>query len=266
MSRLWTIEDVNYLEENWGKISIKSLSKNLNRSHVSVKTKAKRIGLPGINISAETIIASELARAIGCSKDTVYHWIKDKGLNGNKRKLSNVAYWRISLPDFWEWAFCNSDLINWRKFEINSLGLEPDWVSEIRKNNKRPINSREIWSESQDKFLMMYWNSNKSIDDISKIMNRTKDAIKHRIRDLGLPKRRIPIKWKKIEDDLLIRMNFIGYSDELIAEELGRSRSSVRYRRNKLIKLGILKRDTKTPTKVDLVSIETGLDNKPVTL
>lgn len=45
MSRKWTKEDVEYLTEKWGNVSIPSIAKKLNRSVNAVKIKAGRLNL-----------------------------------------------------------------------------------------------------------------------------------------------------------------------------------------------------------------------------
>ena len=45
MSKKWTKEDVEYLTEKWGNVSIPSLAKKLNRSVNAVKLKAGRLNL-----------------------------------------------------------------------------------------------------------------------------------------------------------------------------------------------------------------------------
>lgn len=267
----WSDEEILFLEENWGKKSMKCIAKNLNKSVHAVNVKAKRLKLGGINTASEYITASELARAIGYADRTVIRWIKQKGLIGAKRKLSARPFWRIDLRDFWKWAFDNKDLIDWRKIKENSLGLEPKWVKDVRKASyKYPDNWGTRWNKEQDKLLTMYWNAGKTANEIAELMNRTPTGAKKRAGRLGLDKRVIEIPWKSIEDEILISMKIQGFSDYSIAEELGRGRSSVTYRKNKLIKLGLLnlnnKKDTKPPTKANLVSTVNGLDNKPLTL
>lgn len=44
----WTKKDVEYLEENFGRKTIKALARKLNRTEDAVIIKAKRIGLGGI--------------------------------------------------------------------------------------------------------------------------------------------------------------------------------------------------------------------------
>ncbi|EIA17562.1 hypothetical protein [Clostridium perfringens] len=38
--RIWTEEDINYLEEKWGVVSVDVIAKKLNRTILSVRKKA----------------------------------------------------------------------------------------------------------------------------------------------------------------------------------------------------------------------------------
>ena len=60
----WTVKEVEYLEDYWGKSSITNISNHLNRSISSVKEKAYKLGLGNhLDASAE-ITLNKLFKAI----------------------------------------------------------------------------------------------------------------------------------------------------------------------------------------------------------
>ncbi|NFN81258.1 hypothetical protein FDB25_12645 [Clostridium botulinum] len=257
----WSKKDVEFLEDNFGIKSIKTLAKCLNRTEYAVIVKAKRLGLGGINSASDLLTLKELSRAIGADVKTIKIWINKYGLVGSKRTLSkNATYWRISLDNFWKWAKAHQNLVKWSKFPINMLGKEPKWVIEARKQDlERPKKEDYNWSKEEDKILIMYWNANKKSKDIAEIMNRSRQGVLKRVARLGLNKRNIQLPFKTVEDEILMNMKLQGYRDIDIAEELGRSYGSVAFRRKQLIKQGKLKwiyreKATKEPTKVSKVA------------
>ncbi len=241
--KAWSNEDVEFLEDNFGIKSVKTLAKCLDRTEDAVIIKAKRLGLGCINQSSELLTLRDIYRAIGADMKTVKIWIRKYGLIASKRTLSKEkAYWRISLNNFWKWAEEHQDLVKWSKFPVNILGKEPKWAAAARKKDlERPKKEAYKWTNSEDQILTMYWNANKDAKDIAEIMHRSKQGILRRAARLRLERRNIQLPFKSIEDEILINMKLQGYRDIDIAEELGRSYGSVKFRRTQLIKEGKLK-------------------------
>lgn len=254
----WSEDDVEYLKKYIGIRSVYSIAKKIGKSPKATLRKAERLGLGATNYLTDEMTARELARAVGTDGKTVVRWINTQGLKANKKKLSlKRAFWRISITDFWEWAEKNRNLINWHKFELNILGKEPKWVEEARKLNlKQPRNHNYKWTKNQDKILTMYWNAGKTTEEIGVIVKKTGNAVSKRAYKIGLKKRKIAIKWKPIEDKILIDLKLKGFTDNEIAEELGRSYGSVKWRKQKMIQEGKLKNiEDRIPAKVNLSSI-----------
>lgn len=265
----WDEKDIQYLQNYVGRYSLERIAKKLNKTPKAVAIKAKRLGMGAINYLSDDITARELGRAVGVDGKTVARWINNKGLKAVKKKLSlEREFWRINITDFWEWAENNKDSIKWSRFEKNILGKEPCWVQEARKQYlEKPQNMDCKWNKEQDKILKMYWDAGKTPREIGEILNRSSNAITRRAARLNLNRKRICIKWKTIEDEMLMDMKIKGFTDEDIAIELGRSYGSVAWRRKKLIKDGKLKwkfREDKTPTKVNLSSMNLNKNTVPL--
>ena len=101
-----------------------------------------------------------------------------------------------------------------------------------------------VWTSSEDDELRMAALSGATMSEISKRMNRTSSAIRHRALRLKIVITKSPIRgrqpgagsWKSGDDDRLRALAAAGESSSAIAERLGRDPSSVRKR---AIKLGI---------------------------
>lgn len=259
--RVWTKEDLEYLENKFGTSTVKAIAKHLKKSEDAIIIKAKRLGLGGITIASEFLNANQLASAIGIDRKTIHRWINKEGLKATKKVLAKErAFWRISINEFWKWAEKNQEQIKWSKFEKNSLGKEAIWVDIARKKHMlKPKREAEKWTLKEDESLKMYWSAGKSPRFIGETLNRSSNSILRRAARIGLNRRKIEIPWKPIEVETLIKMKLEGYTDVQVAEELGRGIEGVAYKRKMLIKSGQLdwkyKKATKEPTKVSEVAM-----------
>ena len=241
MNRIWTQEEVDFLYDNLGVLSYKSIGKKLNRTSEAVRSKCQKLKLGGITLYSEFLTTAELGRAIGRDKSTIVRYIKNNGLPARKKILAmKRVYYQISLKNFWKWAEKNKELIKWDNFEEGSLGLEPKWVKEVRKNSYcKPRNRGTYWSKREDSLLVFYLDSGKDLKELAKILKRSSGAINARAKRLNL-RRNIMIKWKDIEVEILLKMVNEGFTNVQIAEELGRSVTSVKGKREKLVSVGLL--------------------------
>lgn len=236
--RLWPQEDLDYLEDKFGTISVKGIAKHLGKTEDAIIIKAKRLGLGSITNASELLNANQLAKAIGADRKTIARWINNQGLKATLKIISKERpVWRIDINNFWKWANEHQELIRWSKFPINALGKEPSWTNESRKKYLlKPKREAEKWNKKEDESLRMYWNVGKSTKEIGEILNRSPKAILKRAARIGLSRRKIKIPWKPIEVETLIKMKQEGYTDTEVAEELGRGMEGIAYKRKILIK------------------------------
>ena len=236
-TRPWTQEEIEYLEDKYGAISLTTIAKNLNRSISSVNTKKTKLKLGSVYNATEYLTIPQLAEIVGVDRTTVADWIKNKYLNATKRVLHTKGkYWRIKTSDFWKFVKEYPKFIDFSKFEENSLGKEPAWVKNVRKNaNPRPRNSAKPWTKTQEALLKKYWNEGKTNKEIGDLLGRTPYAVRfHAIKKLGLKPKQISLIWQPIEIKMLTDMYQKGYTDEEIAKELGRGRRSINWKRQEL--------------------------------
>lgn len=98
--KIWTQEEVEFLRDSWGVLSISSICRQLNRSLKSIKSKANRIGLePLRNSFDDDITITEFAEYMGISRYRIYYFHK-RGLKMKRKKLSNkTSMYMISIKD-----------------------------------------------------------------------------------------------------------------------------------------------------------------------
>ena len=125
----WSESEIEFLKENYGIKSIKSISKILDRTEVAVRVKVGRLHL--VKNDGDFITLHQLVVALGLGNS--YSNVKRKFLkNGLKTNRSNS----LTIDYFWEWAEKHKHILDFSKFEKNLLGKEPSWVDEKRKGRK----------------------------------------------------------------------------------------------------------------------------------
>lgn len=230
----WTQKELDYLDNNWGRASIPSIAKKLNRSVNAVKIKAVRRGLGCHLHSGERITLFEFCEAIG--KRNSYSQIKDRwarlGLPIHYQKSIKRRYAMIDIDEFWEWAEKHKDIVDFDAFPEGTFGEEPEWVQQARHASYLAKFKTLPWTASEDNQLKDMLKAYKyTYNDLSVRLHRTEGAIKRRIITLGLPYR--PIRnydkqWQDSEVETLLRMRADGHCWEEIGKALGRSGSATR--------------------------------------
>lgn len=237
--RNWTQEEVEYLENSWGVVSIKRIARNLGRSINAIKLKANRLGLNDPRTHIDGITINQLSKVLNTDYNILKNWIKRYGLPAQQKLVACEQKVRIiTYDDFWWWAEWNKHMIDFSRFEKGDLGPEPDWVEEKRKADQikklhvpKPHNTP--WSKDDDaKLLWMLRQFKYTYPEIAKELKRTQSAVKRRILDLGLKERPVRLpnhnKYTKEEEELLIELLEKGYCFEEIANRLNRSALGVR--------------------------------------
>jgi hypothetical protein len=233
----WTKSELDYLQDNWGSITIPAIAKNLNRSIYAVKEKALRLNLGRHLHNGNEITLNQLFVALG--KGTSYGWLANRWFRNGfpvKYKISiKKKYKVISIDDFWKWSEGHKNLLDFSRFESNMLGEEPKWVDEKRKADILAARYKKVpWTKEEDTYLISLLNSYKyGYKEISERLHRTEGAIKRRMVDLKIKQRPLKadnhIPWTESEFNLLMDMRQKGYSWEVISEKIG-TRSSLAVR------------------------------------
>ncbi len=246
--RGWTIEDINYLDDNWGKVSIDGIAKGLNRSVNAVLIKAQRRGLGRHLYGDSRVSLHQLIVALGMTDGYFAHRLMKAGCPVEHHRVRKCRFKVIDIEKFWSWAEQNKRMLDFSKFEINALGKEPEWVNDKRtedvRNFIRPHNSK--WTPIEDNMLKTILPLYKyTYADLRKKFNRSEGAIKRRILDLGLKERPLRCEnrlWTEIETSTLIELWNKGYSYERIADELERTALQVRGKHERILNLEMSKR------------------------
>ena len=240
LNRNWTKQEEEYLVENWGTLSVRTIAKNLGRSENAVVVRKCRLGLGSFLESGEYITWNQLHIALGMGTLDSYKmisWVRNRDFPIHTKRVNNNSFKVVYLDEWWQWAEKNRDLLDFSKFEGNLLGEEPQWVKEKRRHDVEKSQKYIMtpWTKTEDDKLRLLVTKQKyTYDELSRMLRRTNGAIQRRLCDLGVKER--PVKadnHTRWTDDDFYRLGELiksGYGYDLIAEEIGKSSKACRGR------------------------------------
>lgn len=247
MNNRWREEEIQYLEDSWGVYSIPTIAKKLNRPIGGVKAKAYRIGLDQHLYSGGKVTLNLVIQNLGYKS---YTWMAKQflkyGCPIQNKKVNNKSFKVIEINEFWEWAKENQDILNFRYFEENSLGLEPKWVKEKRRQdriNLKKLNKNKLWTREEEALLIAKLKSYRyTCKELAEEFNRTENSILRKISKMKIPYRPVPKNEKKIneiiwtnkENEKFVRLYKSGYSIKEISDILRKSEELIEERVNLL--------------------------------
>lgn len=180
MRKEWTEGEITYLKRRYLVQPVRTTAVKLDRSEVSVKNKARRLGLSHYN---DELNAKTVASCFGCDISVVIRWIKKFGLPCKKVHCSSQIRYIIDTDKFWKWGEENKNIINWSKYEKRSLCPEPDWLKEeISKytGSKRG----ERYTEAEKNKIRTMLKRGYTHKQIAEETNRTYNGISHLCRKI----------------------------------------------------------------------------------
>lgn len=235
----WTKEETQYLEDNWGKVSMSTLVKKIDRSRISILNKVQRLGLGAFLENGDYVTWNQLQIALGLglsgSGYKMKSWVENRNFPLHTKIVDSNSFKVVYIDEFWKWAEKNKDFMDFSKFEENTIGTEPEWVKAKRKHDfeKKRKYVMTPWTVTEDEKLQYLLRQYKfTYDDLSKKLRRTNGAIQRRICDLGYKERPIKvdnhIKWTEDEKQKLKELILKGYGYDLMSETIGKSSKALR--------------------------------------
>lgn len=242
MKNYWTQEQIDYLQENYGKYSLPTLAKNLGKSVVAIKVMRQRLGLGAFLMSGEYISLNQLLLAVGGGSSTYSYkmtsWVKNRGLPVHTKKVEKCSFRVVYLDEFWEWAEKNRSFLDFSKMEPLALGEEPPWVAEQRTKdvNAFHLQRKDPWTSEEDSRLIMLLKMHKyGYAELSEMLHRSAGAIQRRCTDLGIKERPVKAdnhsaeaKWTDADFEILADGIRNGDSYTAIGRRIGKSEKAIR--------------------------------------
>ena len=238
----WSENETKYLEKSWGKVTIKTISKIVNRTPKAVKNKAYHLGLPHRLAMDDRVPLNQIIIAFygGVKQGSaiVKRWL-DLNVPVKKIRREKSFVYVIDIDEFWKWAKKNKTLINFSRLQENILGPEPGWIKEKRRIDiVYKTKKNEEWTALDEQILVDMLNTFKyDYHEIATRLNRSESSIRKRMIKLGIkqrPLKREARKWTKKEEETVLAMRNKGYTYEHIGTLIDRSGTSVSWKYNRL--------------------------------
>lgn len=191
--RNWTPEEIEYLQENLGNVSMSYLVSKLNRTSNAIIVKATRLGLGGATIKTDYLLPNIAGKMIGKDLKTIKYWIRHKNLSfieknigGNKKRIL------IEYDVFIKFLKNNPNLWDSRKVEPYALGQEPEWLLKKREEDrKKPRNSQQKWNRFDEIEAERMKKEGAPIQIIADKLNRSYASVKRKLYDIRMQKEKI---------------------------------------------------------------------------
>jgi excisionase family DNA binding protein len=181
LGKKWSEKEIEYLDENWGKSTLASLSTHLKRTKKAVVLKSKRLKLGASTRADEYLTANQVAVLLNINNHTVLRWIKYHHLKADKKVLLyKRRFFLIKHSDLLKWLENNQDKFDSRRIDYLNLGYEPEWLQRKKERDKKlPINRFKIWTKFEVQRIKKL-SRNMTYKEIAKIMGRSHDSIERK--------------------------------------------------------------------------------------
>jgi len=240
--RRWSAEEVSYLRDNWGMVTIQSISRKLDRTEAAVLNKVQELGLGAFLEHGDYITLHQLLVAfIGTSASDTYKlksWVENRGMPVHTRLIKQKRVRIVYLDEFWEWAEKHRSFLDFSKMEPLALGEEPAWVAEQRKKDYKAFATqrKDPWTPAEDSRLVMLLRLHKyGYAELSEMLQRSAGAIQRRCTDLGIKERPVKAdnhspesKWTDADFEILADGIRNGDSYTEIGRKIGKSEKAIR--------------------------------------
>lgn len=233
----WSEEDIRYLDENWGRRPVESICQKLGRSENAINIKVNKMGLGAFLNRDEYITYSQLLMYLGTTVSNYKStsWIKNRDFPVKYKKVNKKKFRIVYLDDFWKWASEYRHFIDWTKVKKECLGKEPDWLIELRRNQKETQYKliTTSWTKTEDSRLKRLIESHQyNYLDLTKILKRSAGAIERRLYKLNIKARPVKpnnhIKYSESEKRLIREMVLDNKTYLQISELVNKSDKAIR--------------------------------------
>lgn len=222
-NRFLTLDDYNYIIDNWGVIPIIEMAKHLNKSTYAITGVGNVLKLNNLYLSNDEMLLNSFIKLLTGDNLDAYQQLH---LTRHGAPIYKKEGWKIvNVPKFFEWYKDHIRLVPVGKYVPGTLkNYETGWFLDKVDADRRAYEytHKRPWTDDDDAWLEMLIEKRATYKECSEKLKRTGAAIKRRCLDKKLPKpKRLPAKkWTREEFETLKRLWLAGYEPCIIAEEL----------------------------------------------
>lgn len=227
MGKKWSEDEKELLSELWGKYSVPTIARKMNRSKNAIYVMKERLGLGSFLMSGGYVSVLDIAKAMGVEYSIVSdNWIGTKGLPCHTVLRDKSRIKHVYIDEFWEWAEKHREIIDFSRLQKNTLPPEPEWVDAQRKNDYIGKRKKTAWTHQELETLNAMIKQGKNTYEVAQRLSRTEQAVRRKMMDIGLGRKCKKAKntsWTNKEILTLLRLRAEGVGWEIVGEKLGRS-------------------------------------------
>jgi hypothetical protein len=179
----WTLEQKEFLSENWGYHPAPWIAEKLDRSLNAVIIKSVRYKLGAATSAGEAMTANAVAVLMGVDRHTITDYWMPNGLKAQHKAMRGVKQMHmINFHDLLKWIKDNQDKWDSRRVELFALGSESEWLKEKRRRDGQKISKGCIrWTPAEDQRAIVLFRRGLTINQIADRLGRTHAGVEHRI-------------------------------------------------------------------------------------
>jgi biotin operon repressor len=266
-ARRWTKQEIEYLRAHHATLSIETLSRDLNRSIISIQQEAGKLHLPDVPKPWTKKDDAFVRKHYGTMKidDIAQHLGRTWKAVVARGGLMNLRIRRVKITPAMITSILEKVGSVSRSVIAAELGITEGRVAKIARENGY-VQSEENWWQnnwrSEDDLYIREHYSTTPVKEIARHLGRSPGSVTQRILFLKLSHKKshrvLTLYWTREEDNVLHK-NYRNLSNTKLAAQLGRTRSSVKHR---LKKLGLYRIEQPRPAPIPWTPQETALLRK----
>lgn len=182
----WTQEEYDFLEENYGRMSIAAIAKKLGRTEQAIKTKRERLSLYNVHETRGYMTMNQFHLSANVDHKVSKRWITN--CNFPVRRMPGVKKLYVDPVAFWEWAEKHKDIVLFSRIERQTILPEPDWVEEERTKEIKTNLAKAPWKrwtgEEKSRAYHMFFVKGMTQREIAEELGRTIPSVEKKIQKM----------------------------------------------------------------------------------
>ena len=171
----WSKEEDEYLKENWGRLKIESIAKELRRSKRAIETRSYSILKLGQQMQWYSL--REVSEMIGVNKDTIRKRIIKYDLPHYRAKTKQKPY-MLGEDHIRFFLRHNQDVWHYDNLTIDLFNRKDKWlVDKIEKDKLKTKKHKKTWTDEEDAIMLDRLKRGYSYEEISKEIGRTEQGV-----------------------------------------------------------------------------------------
>jgi DNA-binding CsgD family transcriptional regulator len=195
----WSGNEIEYLMDKWGNMTITNISRKLERSENAVLLKAHKLGLKNQVIANGTYLRpKDIADILNVEIRNVYYWIDHGYIDYRRLRIRSMKKYQIDIDSFknfldkhqnlWDSKIADMTLIKSCFINCSTTGtyMLPKWMEDKIAGDATVIKIKEYknWTTKEEEKLSSLLEQGKNNKEIARILNRSIYSVQGKVRHI----------------------------------------------------------------------------------